>query len=420
MKPGLQIGSIGELFWTVDPTMVITLGGDPRATVFSTPNMIMLMERAAREALRPFLEPGEESVGTDVNIQHISGAGIGAGVRGEARVREIDGKRIHFDISAWCAERQLGFGTHTRALVKLDRLIENLDKLTREPNTSTSPPNSIAGPSIMRIAPFTGDLPRFQTLEVELKGPIATVSLNRPKSLNAVNAEMTSDLEKLVAWLLGHPDLVRIVLLRGNGEAFCAGDDVKELPGFNPEFARELSHRQAEMYLAWEQLPQIVIALVHGDAMGGGCVAAYSTDFRIASHDARFAMPEIKLGWPPGYGIAQLTALVGKARALELCLLGEPIPAQKALEWGLVHELAPRSQLQARGMQLAERLLRMPVDALRATKRLVHLDEGSQPKVAYRADTDAYIRCLQLDDAKEGISAFVEKRPAIFPSTKRS
>jgi enoyl-CoA hydratase/carnithine racemase len=112
--------------------------------------------------------------------------------------------------------------------------------------------------------------------------------------------------------------------------------------------------------------------------------------------------------------------LIGKARALELCLLGEPIPAQKALEWGLVHELAPRSQLQARGIQLAERLLRLPVDALRSTKRLVHLDEGSQPKVAYRADTDAYIRCLQLDDAKEGIRAFVEKRPANFPSSKRS
>jgi enoyl-CoA hydratase len=423
MKPGLQVGSIGDLFWTVDATMVITLGGDPRATVFSTPNMIMLMERAAREALRPYLEPGEESVGTDVNIQHVSGAGIGAAVRGEARVREIDGKRIHFDITAWCGERQIGFGTHTRALVKLERLIENLDKLTREPTTSTSstsPTSSFAGQSIMRIAPTSGDLPRFQTLEVEIKGPVATVSLNRPKSLNAVNAEMTSDLEKLVGWLLGHPDQVRIVLLRGNGESFCSGDDVKELPGFNPEFARELSLRQAEMYLAWEQLPQIVIALVHGDAMGGGCVAAYSTDFRIASHDARFGMPEIKLGWPPGYGIAQLTALVGKARALELCLLGEPIPAQKALEWGLVHELVPRSQLQARGIQLAERLLRMPVDALRATKRLVHLDEGSQPKVAYRADTDAYIRCLQLDDAKEGIRAFVEKRPANFPSTKRS
>ncbi|MFM8399531.1 MAG: thioesterase family protein, partial [Pirellula sp.] len=76
MKPGLQPGAIGELIWNVDSSMVITLGGDPRATVFSTPNMIMLMERSAREALRPYLESGEESVGTDVQIQHVSGAGI--------------------------------------------------------------------------------------------------------------------------------------------------------------------------------------------------------------------------------------------------------------------------------------------------------------------------------------------------------
>ena len=402
MKSGLQPGAIGELIWNVDSSMVITLGGDPRATVFSTPNMIMLMERSAREALRPYLDEGEESVGTDVQIQHVSGAGIGAVVRGEARVTGIDGKRIHFDVSAWCGERQLGFGKHTRALVKLERLIENLDKQSQE------------GPRAMNLVPNNGALPSMQTLLVEQSGPIATVTLNRPRSLNAVNAEMTSDFEKLVGWLLGHKEELRVVLLRGAGDSFCAGDDIKELPGFTPQFARELSLRQAEMYLAWERLPQIVIAMVHGDAMGGGCVAAYSADFRLASHDARFGMPEIKLGWPPGYGIAQLTNLIGKSRALEMCLLGEPLSAQKAFEWGLVHELVPRGQLEKRSLAWAERLLKLPAEAMRQTKMLLHLDEGSQPKVAYRADTEAYIRCLQLDDATEGIRAFMEKRAAEF------
>ncbi|MFN5916638.1 MAG: thioesterase, FlK family, partial [Planctomycetota bacterium] len=368
MKSGLQPGAIGELIWNVDSSMVITLGGDPRATVFSTPNMIMLMERSAREALRPYLDEGEESVGTDVQIQHVSGAGIGAVVRGEARVTGIDGKRIHFDVSAWCGERQLGFGKHTRALVKLERLIENLDKQSQE------------GPRAMNLVPNNGALPSMQTLLVEQSGPIATVTLNRPRSLNAVNAEMTSDFEKLVGWLLGHKEELRVVLLRGAGDSFCAGDDIKELPGFTPQFARELSLRQAEMYLAWERLPQIVIAMVHGDAMGGGCVAAYSADFRLASHDARFGMPEIKLGWPPGYGIAQLTNLIGKSRALEMCLLGEPLSAQKAFEWGLVHELVPRGQLEKRSLAWAERLLKLPAEAMRQTKMLLHLDEGSQPK----------------------------------------
>jgi enoyl-CoA hydratase/carnithine racemase/predicted thioesterase len=402
MKPGFQVGAIGELIWNVDSSMVITLGGDPRATVFSTPNLIMLMERAAREALRPYLETGEESVGTDVQIQHVSGAGIGSVVRGQARATQIDGKRIQFDVEAWCGDRQLGLGKHTRALVKLERLIENLEKQNQE------------GPRAMRLTPNESELPTLKTLLVEISGKLITVTLNRPGSLNAVNAEMTADFEKLVCWLLGHKDQYRVVMLRGAGDAFCAGDDIKELPGFTPEFSRELSLRQAELYLAWERLPQIVIALVHGDAMGGGCVAAYSADFRIASHDARFGMPEIKLGWPPGYGIAQLTHLIGKARALEMCLLGEPIQAQRAFDWGLVHELVPRGQLAQRGQWWAERLLKLPAEAIRQTKMLVHLDEGSQPKVAYRADTEAYIRCLQLPDATEGIRAFIEKRNPNF------
>ena len=125
-------------------------------------------------------------------------------------------------------------------------------------------------------------------------------------------------------------------------------------------------------------------------------------------------MPEITLGWPPGYGIAQLTALVGKARALELCLMGEPISATQALEWGLINELVPGMMLMKRARQLAGRMLQMPAAALRGTKRLVHADEGQVPKVMHRADTEAYVRCLELPDAREGIQAFAEKRKPRF------
>jgi enoyl-CoA hydratase len=402
MKSGLTIGDVGTLAWNVDASMVILLGGDPRAAVFSTPNMILLMERSAREALRPYIEPGEESVGTDVHVQHLAGAGLGAAVRGEARVTAIEERKIHFEVAAFAGDRLLGRGTHTRALVKLDRLLENLAK------------HSGNGERTMPLPSNAGSLPSLNTVILEIANRIATLTLNRPRVLNAVNAEMTSDLEKAIAWLAGHPEEVRIVLLRGAGDAFCAGDDVKELPSFSVEFARELSHRQAELYLALERLPQPVIALVHGDAFGGGCVAAYSADLRIATHDARFAMPEIKLGWPPGYGIAQLTALIGKSRALEMCLMGQPISAARALEWGLVSEITAGASLVRRGVQIAEKMLAMPAEALRAAKRIVHLDEGSQPKIAYRADTEAYLQCLQLDDAREGIQAFLEKRNPRF------
>ena len=402
MKSGLKAGDIGKLSWMVDASMIITLGGDSRATVFSTPNMILLMERAARESLRPFLEPGEESVGIEVNIQHIGGAGIRSKVVGAATVTSIDGRRISFDVEAYAGDRLIGKGTHSRAIVSVSRIVENLAKLSNDEGNA------------MNTSANTGALPQLETVQVEIANRIATATLKRPKSLNAVNLQMTNDIERLVGWLLGHSQDVRVVLLTGAGDAFCAGDDVKELRNLSLETARTLSHRQAEMYLAFERLPQPIIALVNGDAFGAGCVAAYSADMRIASHAARFAMPEIRLGWPPGYGIAQLTALVGKSRALEMCLLGEPISASKALEWGLVSEIVAGSTLLKRGRQIAEKMLQMPAAALRETKRLVHLDEGSQPKVAHRADTEAYLRCLESFDAQEGLAAFAEKRPPRF------
>jgi enoyl-CoA hydratase len=402
MKPGLKIGDAGELTWVVDPTMTITLGGVPQATVFSTPSMIMLMELSAREALRPFLEDGEESVGVEVQVEHTGAAVLGSTVRGVAKLVEIDGRRVSFEVQAHVGDREIGRGKHRRAVVQLDRLVANVTQVLKEEGR------------VMNLKPATGELGELETVRVSVSNRIATVTLNRPRAANAINVQMTGELERIVSWLAGHPQEVRVVVISGAEEAFCAGDDVKEVAGLPLETARTLSLRQANLFLALEQLPQPVIAAVNGPAFGAGCVAAYSCDWRLASHAARFAMPEIKLGWPPGYGIAQLTALVGKARALEMCLLGEAITATQALEWGLVNELVPGTMLMKSARQLAERMLLLPAEALRQTKRLIHLDEGQLPKVTHRADTEAYLRCLALPDAREGIAAFVEKRPAKF------
>src|SRR5580698_777084 len=402
MKPGLKIGDNGELNWVVDPTMTITLGGVPQATVFSTPNMIMLMELSAREALRPFLEEGEESVGVEVQVEHTGAAVLGSAVRGVAKIVEIDGRRVGFEVQAYVGDREIGRGRHRRAVVQLDRLVANVMQMMKEEG------------QVMNLKPATGELGELETATVEVANRIATVTLNRPRAANAINVQMTGELERLVAWLAGHPQEVRVVVITGAGDAFCAGDDVKEVAELPLEAARTLSLRQANLFLALEQLPQPVIAAVNGPAFGAGCVAAYSCDWRLASHAARFAMPEIKLGWPPGYGIAQLTALVGKSRALEMCLTGEAITAAEALDWGLVNEVVSGTMLMKTAQQLAERLLLLPAEALRQTKRLVHLDEGQLPKVAHRADTEAYLRCLELPDAREGISAFMEKRPPKF------
>lgn len=256
-------------------------------------------------------------------------------------------------------------------------------------------------------------LPQLNTLQLHQHKSTLKVLLNRPLKLNAVNQQMTADWEILNTYLADHP-AIRVVIVTGAGDAFCAGDDVKEVGTLDRSVAEQLSYRQARMYLAWEQLPQIFIAAINGLAYGAGCVLAGACDLKIAAHSAQFGMPEILLGWPPGYGIAQLTALVGKTRAIEMCLTGQPINAQKALDYGLVHRLVPKSQVVVAAEKWAEELLKLPAQALRETKKLVHADEGLQPKSAFLADTAAYIRCLELPDAKEGIAAFTEKRSPKF------
>jgi len=402
MKSGLKIGDIGELTWVVDPTMTIILGGVPQVTVFSTPSMIMLMELSAREALRLFLEDAEESVGVEVQVEHTGAAVLGSTVRGTAKVVQLDGRRVHFEVRACVGDREIGRGRHSRAVVQLDRLAANVVQMLNP------------GDRVTDLKLNSGELGKLETVLVEVSNRIATVILNRPNATNAINVQMTEELERLVAWLAGHPQEVRVVVISGAGDGFCGGVDLKNVAPLSLEAARTLSLRQANLCLALERLPQPVIAAVNGPAFGGGCTLAYSCDLRFASHAARFAMPEIKRGWTPGFGLAQLAALVGKARTLEMCLTGEAITATQALEWGLVNELVPGTMLMRSAQQLAERMLLLPAEALRQTKRVIHLNEGQLPKVTHRADTDAYLRCLELPDAREGIASFIEKRPSKF------
>lgn len=407
MRSGLIPGMTAQLTWRVSPETTIHLAADRRdgAVVFATPSMINLMEHAARELLAPFLEDHEESVGVTVNVEHLAATPLGASVTAKARVTAVNGKLIDFEITARDGLDQIGRGTHRRAIIGVEKFAARLQEKARKL------PEAAIVPTPLTVN--SGALPSLPTIEVSTLGAVCRVTLNRPAKLNAVNVQMTADWEQLNAWLAGHPE-IRVVILAGAGTAFCAGDDVPEVGTLPIDVARELSWRQARLYLAWERLPQVFIAAIHGPAMGGGCVAAYSCDFRIATHAATFGMPEIKLGWPPGYGLAQLTALIGKARALNLCLTGRTISATEAHTIGLLHEVVPSNRLSAATEALTAQLLAMPAEALRETKRLIHADEGTVPKQTYLADTAGYIRCLEMPDAQEGIAAFREKRRPRF------
>jgi len=367
-----------------------------------------MMERAARRAIEPFLEAGEESVGAAVNIEHLAGTPLGSLVRAVAKVTQIEKRLIDFEITAYDAHEMIGRGTHRRAVVLLEKIAAKMSaKQTAPHQPMTALPTSTSSIGISM------SLPQLNTLQLHQHKSILKVLLNRPLKLNAVNQQMTADWETLNSYLAANP-AIRIVIVTGSGDAFCAGDDVKEVGTLDRSIAEQLSYRQARMYLAWEQLPQIFIAAINGLAYGAGCVLAGACDLKIAAHSAQFGMPEILLGWPPGYGIAQLTALVGKTRAIEMCLTGQPINAQKALDYGLVHRLVPKARVVVAAEKWGEELLKLPAQALRETKKLVHADEGLQPKSAFLADTAAYIRCLELPDAKEGIAAFTEKRSPKF------
>jgi enoyl-CoA hydratase len=409
MKNGLQVGSAGTLDLRVGGAEVIHLGSHQKmsAVVFATPSMINLMEYAARKVLAQYLEDNEESVGVNVHVEHLAATPINAIVRAEARVTAIEKRLIDFDVAVFDEREQIGKGTHRRAVVSMDRLVAKLQEKTKAMKGSV--------PMSAQREPNSGELSKLSTLLVQRDGAVLTVTLNRPQKLNAVDQQMTSDLEKLNCWLAGHPD-VRVVIVTGAGEAFCAGDDVKEVGTLDLVEATKLSHRQAELYLEWERLPQVFIAAVNGAAFGGGCVCAYSCDFRIAAHSARFGMPEVLLGWPPGYGLAQLTALIGKARALELCLTGKQITAQQAMNYGLANDIVPLGRVISAAQELARELIAQPARALSLTKQLLYMDEGMVPKVAYLADTAAYIECLGQPDAREGIAAFNAKRKAKFGS----
>jgi enoyl-CoA hydratase len=416
MREGLAVGSQAELIWKVGAEHVIEFGANrsgfrpetivPGAVVFSTPNMILLMERSARKVLEPFLEPHEESVGAQVHVDHLAPTPLGASVRGVARVTKIEGRLVDFEIAAYDDRDQIGSGSHRRAIVDLNRFAPKVAEKAEQ----------LLGGTVMPMRQSTepqGETPTLATMGIQLSGAIAMVTLKRAAKRNAVNQQMTSDFEQLNEWLAGRLD-IRIVLLRSEGDVFCAGDDIPEVGTLDLTTARDLSLRQARAYMRWEQLPQVFIAVIQGPAMGGGCVMACACDFRIASHRAVFGMPEIALGWPPGYGIAQLTALVGKGRAMEMCVANRVLSAQEAQQTGLVTRLVAGGMLEAEARRMAQQLIALPAEAMRETKRLIHADEGLQPKTAYLADTEAYIRCLELPDAREGIDAFVKKRPPKF------
>jgi len=255
----------------------------------------------------------------------------------------------------------------------------------------------------------------YETLSCRIEHEVATVTLNRPKVLHALNSQVFDELERLFMDLT-EDEAVRVILLTGAGEkAFAAGADINELTSTNTVTGELKARRGQAVFRLIETCGKPVIALVNGFALGGGCELALACTLRIASEAAKLGQPEVKLGLIPGYGGTQrLPRLVGQAAALKLLMTGQIIGAAEALRIGLVNEVVPADALMARGEELARVILAAAPLAVTACLEVVRRGSHVELDDAMEIEAEIFGRLCGTADKAEGTVAFLEKRPPVW------
>ncbi|MEK7700501.1 MAG: enoyl-CoA hydratase/isomerase family protein [candidate division NC10 bacterium] len=234
---------------------------------------------------------------------------------------------------------------------------------------------------------------------------VAWLRLNRPEALNALNRALTGALEEALDRVAAMDD-VSVLVITGRGRAFCAGNDIAEMATLTGDEAQALATRQAVLMDRFGRLPQVTVAAIDGWALGGGLMLAVAQDLRVASDRARFALPEVTLGFNPGYGIERLLDVVPGGWARELLLTGRTVHAGEALRMGLVNRVVAPPTLEATVAALAADIARSPRAGLAATKDIVAAirrgERGREP--------EAYGAALRTRAARERIRTFVERK----------
>ncbi|HOX25129.1 MAG TPA: enoyl-CoA hydratase-related protein [Candidatus Krumholzibacteria bacterium] len=253
------------------------------------------------------------------------------------------------------------------------------------------------------------------SLQCRREGAVATVVVDRPQRLNALDIATISDLGRVFAEL-GQDDGIRAVVLTGAGDrAFVAGADIAELAALDPPGAERYAATGQSLMWRIENLGKPVVAAIGGFALGGGLELALACTIRWAADSARLGLPETGLGLIPGFGGTQrLPRLVGRGRALEMILGGEPITADQALAWGLVTRVLPRAEVLPQALDLAARLACRPAVALRAALKAVNEGAGMSADAAVRLEAALFGVTCASADAAEGCQAFLAKRPPEF------
>jgi enoyl-CoA hydratase len=251
----------------------------------------------------------------------------------------------------------------------------------------------------------------LENIRYELRPPIAVVTLDRPKVLNALNLQSMTELEQVFLDIRQN-DSVRAVLITGAGEkAFVAGADIRELASLSALEGERVATRGQRVFSLLESCGKPVIACINGFALGGGCELALACTLRIASTSARLGQPEVKIGIIPGYGGTQrLPRLIGKGAALKMILTGEPVSADEALRLGLVDEVVAPDQLLARGEQIAQTIAGMAPLAVRDSIRAVNGGYDLPLASGLELEASLFGLACSTSDKEEGTKAFLEKR----------
>jgi enoyl-CoA hydratase len=254
----------------------------------------------------------------------------------------------------------------------------------------------------------------FETLSVQNNDRIATITVNRPDKLNALNDRVIAELGEAIDDVVGD-SAVAGVILTGAGRAFVAGADISELEKHSALSAKQLAQTGQDVFHRFETSPKPVIAAVNGFALGGGCELAMACHIRIASETAKFGQPEVKLGLIPGYGGTQrLPRLVGRGRALQLLLTGEMIDAPEAYRIGLVNRVVAAADLLTAATEMMRAILANAPVAIANVIEVVNRGYDATLEDALALEATAFGLLAATDDKREGTRAFLEKRAARF------
>jgi enoyl-CoA hydratase len=252
----------------------------------------------------------------------------------------------------------------------------------------------------------------YENILVERRGKVGLVTLNRPKALNALSKGLVADLNHALGEF-GSDDAIGAVILTGSEKAFCAGADIKEMSGVD-----FVSAYRSDMIAEWDRVAMFrkpLIAAVAGYALGGGCELAMMCDIILAADSAKFGQPEITLGIIPGAGGTQrLARLVGKAKAMEMCLAGRLIDAEEAERAGLTSRVVPAAGLIDEAVKVAEKIASFAPAAVMMAKEAVNRAEETSLAEGLRFERRLFHALFASEDQKEGMAAFVEKRPPRF------